>query len=57
MQFMVEFVTQTRQQRIIQRNRTERPSELLDWKQLGEATGTLGLFELFFKVFLVDIFK
>ena len=43
---MVEFVTQTRRQRIIQRNRTERLSELLDWKQLGEvglATGTLGL--------------
>jgi hypothetical protein len=30
--FMVEFVTETRRQRIIQRNRTERLSELLDWK-------------------------
>ncbi|XP_062512847.1 glycogen [starch] synthase, muscle-like isoform X2 [Corticium candelabrum] len=34
--FMTEFVAQTRRQRIIQRNRTERLSELLDWQQLGE---------------------
>ncbi len=33
--FMVEFCSQTRRQRINQRNRCERLSELLDWKRLG----------------------
>lgn len=32
---MFDFASQTRRQRIIQRNRTERLSELLDWKNLG----------------------
>ncbi|OMH85937.1 Glycogen [starch] synthase [Zancudomyces culisetae] len=32
---MFEFVQKTRRQRINQRNRTERLSELLDWKRLG----------------------
>uniref|UniRef100_H3AMW4 Glycogen [starch] synthase n=1 Tax=Latimeria chalumnae TaxID=7897 RepID=H3AMW4_LATCH len=34
-QFMYRFCQQTRRQRIIQRNRTERLSELLDWRYLG----------------------
>jgi len=34
-QYLYEFSTLTRRQRIIQRNRTERLSELLDWKTLG----------------------
>ena len=34
-QFMYDFSCQTRRQRIIQRNRTERLSELLDWRNLG----------------------
>ncbi|XP_064399869.1 glycogen [starch] synthase, muscle-like [Halichondria panicea] len=34
--FMYEFCTQTRRQRIIQRNRTERLSDLLDWQTLGQ---------------------
>uniref|UniRef100_A0A8D0CI53 Glycogen [starch] synthase n=1 Tax=Scleropages formosus TaxID=113540 RepID=A0A8D0CI53_SCLFO len=33
--FMFAFCQQTRRQRIIQRNRTERLSDLLDWKYLG----------------------
>ena len=33
---MLEFCSQSRRQRIIQRNRTERLSELLDWEQLGK---------------------
>lgn len=35
-QYMLEFCSQSRRQRIIQRNRTERLSELLDWEQLGK---------------------
>jgi glycogen(starch) synthase len=31
----MSFTTKTRRQRINQRNRTERLSELLDWKSLG----------------------
>uniref|UniRef100_A0A4W3IA67 Glycogen [starch] synthase n=1 Tax=Callorhinchus milii TaxID=7868 RepID=A0A4W3IA67_CALMI len=33
--FIYSFCQQTRRQRIIQRNRTERLSDLLDWKYLG----------------------
>ncbi len=32
---MVSFCQKTRRQRINQRNRTERLSDLLDWKRLG----------------------
>ena len=32
---MLAFCKQTRRQRIIQRNRTERLSDFLDWKHLG----------------------
>lgn len=32
---LLSFSTKTRRQRINQRNRTERLSELLDWKSLG----------------------
>lgn len=32
---MVSFVQKTRRQRINQRNRTERLSDLLDWKRMG----------------------
>ncbi|CAI8054624.1 Glycogen [starch] synthase, partial [Geodia barretti] len=34
--YMFEFCSQTRRQRIIQRNRTERLSDLLDWQTLGQ---------------------
>ncbi|XP_026322713.1 glycogen [starch] synthase isoform X1 [Hyposmocoma kahamanoa] len=34
-QFMFDFSKLTRRQRIIQRNRTERLSDLLDWRNLG----------------------
>ncbi|GAB6025988.1 hypothetical protein CHUAL_011954 [Chamberlinius hualienensis] len=34
-QYMYDFSCLTRRQRIIQRNRTERLSDLLDWKNLG----------------------
>ncbi len=33
--YMHDFVKLNRRQRIIQRNRTERLSDLLDWKSLG----------------------
>ncbi|CCK71935.1 glycogen (starch) synthase GSY2 KNAG_0I01470 [Huiozyma naganishii CBS 8797] len=33
--FMLEFCKKTRRQRINQRNRTERLSDLLDWKRMG----------------------
>lgn len=34
-QYMFEFTRLNRRQRIIQRNRTERLSDLLDWRNLG----------------------
>ncbi|XP_033751719.1 glycogen [starch] synthase-like [Pecten maximus] len=34
-QYMFDFTCLSRRQRVIQRNRTERLSELLDWKNLG----------------------
>ena len=34
-QIMFDFSQLTRRQRVIMRNRTERLSELLDWKKLG----------------------
>ena len=36
LQVMYEFCCQSRRQRIIQRNRTERLSDLLDWQTLGQ---------------------
>lgn len=42
-QCLFDFTRQTRRQRIIQRNRTERLSDLLDWKNLGQVR-TLGIF-------------
>lgn len=38
-QFMFTFCQQSRRQRIIQRNRTERLSDLLDWRYLGTVSG------------------
>lgn len=35
-QYMFDFCSQSRRQRIIQRNRTERLSDLLDWQTLGQ---------------------
>ena len=35
-QVMFDFCSQSRRQRILQRNRTERLSELLDWQVLGK---------------------
>lgn len=37
-QFMFGFCQQSRRQRIIQRNRTERLSDLLDWRYLGRVS-------------------
>lgn len=34
-QYMFDFTCLSRRQRIIQRNRTERLSDLLDWRNLG----------------------
>lgn len=34
-QYMYDFAKLNRRQRIIQRNRTERLSDLLDWRNLG----------------------
>ena len=36
LQYLYEFCRQNRRQRILQRNRTERLSELLDWQSLGK---------------------
>lgn len=47
-QYMFEFARLSRRQRIIQRNRTERLSDLLDWRNLGivRLTDLLHLFIL-----------
>ena len=37
-QYLYDFTTLTRRQRIIQRNRTERLSDLLDWKILASVS-------------------
>ncbi|KPP69605.1 glycogen-like, partial [Scleropages formosus] len=37
--FLLQFCQQSRRQRIIQRNRTERLSDLLDWRYLGRKKG------------------
>lgn len=37
-QFMYDFTRLNRRQRIIQRNRTERLSDLLDWRNLGSVS-------------------
>ena len=37
--FLYGFCQQSRRQRIVQRNRTERLSDLLDWKYLGRVSG------------------
>ena len=39
-QFMFDFTRLSRRQRIIQRNRTERLSDLLDWRNLGSVSAT-----------------
>lgn len=41
--FMFDFSKMTRRQRIIQRNRTERLSDLLDWRNLGIVSELLTL--------------
>ncbi|CAG5123259.1 unnamed protein product, partial [Candidula unifasciata] len=41
-QFMFDFASLSRRQRIVQRNRTERLSELLDWKNLGILVSLFG---------------
>lgn len=43
-QMMFDFTCLSRRQRIIQRNRTERLSELLDWKNLGLVCSAVCLF-------------
>lgn len=54
--FMFDFAKMTRRQRIIQRNRTERLSDLLDWRNLGivsESLALIGMLTLTRIVFLV----
>ncbi|GAA6109946.1 glycogen [starch] synthase, muscle isoform X3, partial [Tachysurus ichikawai] len=38
--YLFQFCQQSRRQRIIQRNRTERLSDLLDWRYLGRVSRT-----------------
>lgn len=45
-QFMFSFCQQSHRQRIIQRNRTERLSDLLDWRYLGRVGLTVALLEV-----------
>lgn len=54
--FMFDFAKLNRRQRIIQRNRTERLSELLDWRNLGIVSGgfivsIISITNIIFKIF------
>uniref|UniRef100_A0A7D6R712 Glycogen [starch] synthase n=1 Tax=Sinonovacula constricta TaxID=98310 RepID=A0A7D6R712_SINCO len=58
-QYMFDFTCLSRRQRIIQRNRTERLSELLDWKNLGvyyRQARNMALMKAFPEVFSEDDF-
>lgn len=63
-QYMFDFARLSRRQRIIQRNRTERLSDLLDWRNLGIVRYTytciyliIHLFSLYLTyVFYVHVF-
>lgn len=46
--YMYEFTKLTRRQRIIQRNRTERLSDLLDWRSLGIVSAIFNIFQVVF---------
>lgn len=51
-QYMYDFARLNRRQRIIQRNRTERLSDLLDWRNLGIVSFFSLFDELSLKIFL-----
>lgn len=56
--FMFDFAKMTRRQRIIQRNRTERLSDLLDWRNLGivsSPTSISSLIPCILSVFLSSV--
>lgn len=50
-QYMFDFTRLNRRQRIIQRNRTERLSDLLDWRNLSVVS------ILFFRYFVFKLFN
>ena len=52
-QYMFDFTRLNRRQRIIQRNRTERLSDLLDWRNLSVVSIWFYLF-CFFRTFLFE---
>lgn len=51
--FLFQFCKQSRRQRIIQRNRTERLSDLLDWRYLGRVRFKISL--SYFLLFIAQI--
>lgn len=53
-QFLYGFCKQSRRQRIIQRNRTERLSDLLDWRYLGRVSKFLRTLEEHVETILHD---
>lgn len=56
-QYMYDFTKLNRRQRIIQRNRTERLSDMLDWRNLGIVSRHLNyIFNIFFFLILNDFF-
>lgn len=52
-QYMFDFARLSRRQRIIQRNRTERLSDLLDWRNLGIVRQTYTFHYILFKLFIL----
>lgn len=54
-QYMFDFARLSRRQRIIQRNRTERLSDLLDWRNLGIVS--LNCFRRTFSVIYLTLFS
>jgi len=58
-QYMFDFARLSRRQRIIQRNRTERLSDILDWRNLGivrHAFFTVSLFNYLFCIYFVSTY-
>uniref|UniRef100_A0A8C2X5J7 Glycogen [starch] synthase n=1 Tax=Cyclopterus lumpus TaxID=8103 RepID=A0A8C2X5J7_CYCLU len=58
--FLFQFCKQSRRQRIIQRNRTERLSELLDWRYLGRyyiSARHMALAKAFPDTYMYDLHK
>lgn len=56
-QYMFDFTRLSRRQRVIQRNRTERLSDLLDWRNLGSVRTSSEFFNKMFPTTRANLFR